>query len=557
MAASGSQSLARSPGVSAPSHAGRPDRLATGWVAAGPALITLVVTLYRIGVPSFTRDEGATLLAVHRSFPQMIRMLGKVDVVHTEYYALIWVVSRVTGSGELAARAPSAVAMAVAAGVVTLLGQRLVSGRAGLAAGLLFAVFPSVSFYAEDAREYALVTALATVASYFLVRALQAAAPLAQPTGPGPGDEGTGPRASGGVQGGRPPRPAPWLAWYAAAMALLGLGNILSLLLIAAHAVTVAVWQRCYRGPGQAFVLRWLASVAAALIVASPVALIASAQAHQVQWIKQPGMVAIIAMAGLIGPQPMFFIVVAVVVIALVTSLVSGRARLRADWPAGLWGLAVPWLFLPPALLFTVSVIHVTHPVYVFRYIAFCIPAAALLAGTALAALARAAVGWAVAVAALIVIAVAGLGAQGSERSPAGHGYDIRLADRVVADRARPGDALMNVRYWPLSWGGGVERGMEGAYPYGLARLRDISEARAPVPSATLGGTFARTSVEHRRLATVTRLWVASWSKAPSPLPPRLGFTVAYTLHAKGVWLRLYTRPHATATGSATGQPAG
>jgi hypothetical protein len=98
---------------------------------------------------------------------------------------------------------------------------------------------------------------------------------------------------------------------------------------------------------------------------------------------------------------------------------------------------------------------------------------------------------------------------------------------------------------------------MEGAYPYGLARLRDISEARAPVPSATLGGTFARTSVEHRRLATVTRLWVASWSKAPSPLPPRLGFTVAYTLHAKGVWLRLYTRPHTAATGGTTGQPGG
>ena len=218
-------------------------------------------------------------------------------------------------------------------------------------------------------------------------------------------------------------------------MALLGLGNILSLLLIAAHAVTVAVWHRYYRGPGQPFVLRWLASVAVALIVASPVALIASGQAHQVDWIKPPGLVAIIAMAGLIGPQPMFFIVVAVVVIALVTSLVSGRPRLRADWPAGLWGLAVPWLFLPPALLFTVSVIHVTHPLYVFRYIAFCIPAAALLAGTALAALARAAVGWAVAVAALIVIVVAGLGTQGSERLPAGHGYDIRLADQAVASR--------------------------------------------------------------------------------------------------------------------------
>jgi len=573
VAASGSQSLARSPGVSAASHAGRPDPLAAGWVAIGPAVITLVVTLYRIGVPSFTRDEGATLLAVHRSFPQMIRMLGNVDVVHTEYYALIWVTTRLAGSGELAARAPSAVAMAVAAGVVTLLGQRLVSGRAGLASGLLFAALPSVSFYAEDAREYALVTALATIASYFLVRALQAATPstaagMRQPTGPRPGDEGTGPQGQRGVPGhgvrGLAPGEAEcspglalWLIGYAAAMALVGLGNILSLLLIAAHAVTVAVWHRCYRGPGKPFVLRWLASVAVAVVVASPVAIIASGQAHQVQWIKPPGLVAIIAMAGLVGPQPMFFIVVAVVVIALVTSLVSGRARLRADWPAGLWGLAVPWLFLPPALLFTVSVIPVTHPLYVFRYIAFCIPAAALLAGTALAALARAAVGWAVAVAALIVIVVAGLGTQASERLPTGHGYDIRLADQAVAGHARPGDALMNVRYWPLSWGGGVERGMEGEYPYGLARLRDISQARGPVASATLGGTFARPSVENHRLATVTRLWVASWSKAPAPLPRRLGFTVAYTLHAKGVWLRLYTRPHAAATGRATGQPAG
>jgi mannosyltransferase len=537
VAASGSQSLARSPGLQATSHDPQPDRLAAGWVAIVPALITLVVTLYRIGVPSFTRDEGATLLAVHRSFPQLIRMLGNVDVVHTEYYALIWVVTRLAGSGELAVRAPSAVAMAVAAGGVTLLGQRLASGRAGLAAGLLLAAFPSVSFYAEQAREYAIVTALATVASYLLVRSLEAGATR----------DGAAPRYG-------------WLAGYAAAMSLLGLGNLLGLLLLAAHAVTVGVWRRAHGGPGRSYVLRWLVSVAVAILVASPVAVIASGQSHQVHWIKPPGLVAIIAMAGLIGPQPMFLIVVAVVAVALAVGLVSGRPRLRADWPAGLWGLAVPWLFVPPALLFGVSVIHVIHPLYVFRYIVFCIPAAALLAGAALAALARKAVGWAVAVAALVVIAAAGLPTQGSKRTPTGHGYGIRLADQAVAARARPGDALMNVRYWPLAWGGGVERGMAGEYPYGLARLHDISLARAPVPSATLGGTFARAPVEQQRLATVTRLWVASWSEAPSPLPPRLGFTLAYTLHKKGVWLRLYTRPHAGpagSTGTAAGQPPG
>ena len=124
----------------------RPDPLASEWLALIPGLITLLVALDRIGGPSFTRDEGATLLAVHRSFPEMLRMVGNVDVVHTAYYSLIWVVTRLAGSGEVAVRAPSAVAMAVAAAGVTLLGQRLVSGHAGLAAGLVFAAFPSVSY---------------------------------------------------------------------------------------------------------------------------------------------------------------------------------------------------------------------------------------------------------------------------------------------------------------------------------------------------------------------------------------------------------------------------
>ena len=43
--------------------------------------------------------------------------------------------------------------------------------------------------------------------------------------------------------------------------------------------------------------------------------------------------------------------------------------------------MALPWLLLPPAILLTASVIH---PVYNFRYIICCIPAAALLIGAAL-----------------------------------------------------------------------------------------------------------------------------------------------------------------------------
>jgi len=263
----------------------------------------------------------------------------------------------------------------------------------------------------------------------------------------------------------------------------------------------------------------------------------------------------------LVGQRQAFLIVVVIIAIALaVAALTGGRARLRADWRPGLWGLAVPWLVVPPALLFGVSVIHVIHPLYAFRYIAFCIPAVALLAGAALAALTRTTVGWGVAIAALAIVVVAGLPVQSIQRTQAGHGYGIRAADRAVARLSRPGDALLTVRYWPLTWGGGVERGLAGIYPYGLSRLHDIGQAQAPVPSATLGGTFAPDSVVRQRMARVTRLWVASWSNVPSALPPGLGFTLERRLHTRSVWLWLYTRPHTAAAGQATataGRPAG
>ena len=183
------------------------------WLPLLPAAVTLLAGLYRISGPSFSKDETATLAAVHRSFPQLIQLLGHVDVVHGAYYVLIWVVVRVFGgSSELIVRLPSALAMAAAAYVITLLGRRLASGWAGLAAGLTFAILPSVSSYAQDAREGALLAALAATASYCLLRAADA----------GPAGRRRG-----------------WLAGYGVTLALLGFGNLFALLLVGAHAVTL------------------------------------------------------------------------------------------------------------------------------------------------------------------------------------------------------------------------------------------------------------------------------------------------------------------------------
>ena len=93
-------------------------------------------------------------------------MLGTVNVVHGAYYALIWV-DVVQGWWLRGVRGTGAVGggLAVAAALVTELGARLVSSWAGLAAGLAFAVLPSVSWFAETAREGAFVALLATLAA--------------------------------------------------------------------------------------------------------------------------------------------------------------------------------------------------------------------------------------------------------------------------------------------------------------------------------------------------------------------------------------------------------
>ena len=101
------------------------------WMRVAPPVVTLLVMLAGITVPSYWRDEAATLAAVQRPFGDMIRMLGNVDAVHGAYYFLAWAIVRVFGSGELALRLPSAIAMAVAAGFVAALGRRIVSPQAG------------------------------------------------------------------------------------------------------------------------------------------------------------------------------------------------------------------------------------------------------------------------------------------------------------------------------------------------------------------------------------------------------------------------------------------
>ena len=480
----------------APGSARLPRRLdgRRWWAPACATLVTLAVTLWKIQVPSLWRDEAATQSATQRSFTGLIAMLGHVDVVHGSYYMLMWLDVRLAGRSELALRLPSALAMAAAAALITVTGRRLVSGRAGLAAGLTFAALPAVSWFAQDARPFALETAAGAAASYFLVR-------LAEDGGRGR-----------------------WARCYAASLVVLGLTNLFGLLLIPAHALTVAAWRGRY--PRPVLVRRWLRAATLACVALLPLMAAAWGQRDQVGWLRPPGAAAVLATGRLVGSAGL--LLAAVVLTGMGLAYAALGRRVAADWPVRLPALCLPWLLVPPLMLFVMSQIQ---PAYTFRYIVFCMPAAALLIGTGLAAAGRVA-----GPAGLALIVLLALPAQLGERGPSGHADNIRRLDQIVARYERPGDAVL----YPQSG----SRTFAAAYPYGLVRLHDVMLGESAARSGTIAGTDARAPVVRARLGRVSRVWVIQ-SNVPSPGRPAelrgLPFRLVRTWQVTVSWLCLYT----------------
>ena len=489
------------------------------WELALPPLLTLAVVTWQIQGPSYWRDEGATLSAVTRPAGDLLRMLGHADAVHGVYYLVVWAVVRVFGTAELVTRLPSAVAMAVAAIAVAGIGRRLVSRRAGLLAGLVFAVLPEVSRYGQEARSYATVSALAAVASYLLVRVLAEAGP----------------------------RRRRWLTGYGAAVTALGMVNIFGLVIIPAHGLTVLLASRHARAAGTGTGGRglrrgWLAAIAAAVAVTSPVLVYAWQQQGAQEWLKPPSLSMLAKLPNLIGSPFLGGALLLVIIGGVATSRAAGRAA--ADWPGRLPALCLPWLLMPPAILILLSFIH---PVYTLRYVLYCLPAVAVLAGAGLAAL-----GWRTGLVALAVVVGIAVPGQLNARRPAAHGDNIRQADRIIAENRRPGDAVL--------YTGRDARYMAAAYPFGLKELRNVALKRTKTASATLAGTYLHgPHLQHRLMTRVQRLWVVSVgaNRQHLRIMAGLGYRLVRVYQTSDLWLSLYVHRSPPRTGlPSTGLPS-
>ncbi|MGN6790987.1 MAG: glycosyltransferase family 39 protein [Streptosporangiaceae bacterium] len=437
------------------------------WARWLPSVVAFLISFWGIRGPSFWRDEAATIAAIKRPLGDLIKMLGNVDSVHGAYYLMMWPIEHVLGAGTLVLRLPSAVAVAVGAAFVAALGRRLISPWAGLAAGLLYAVLPVTSRYGQEARSYAMVMTVAAIASYLLVRVL----------------------TSG------PQRQRRWLAGYGASIAVLGILNIFGLLLVPAHAVTMAVY--CRRGlrekAPRRLAIGWLTAVAAGLVVASPLLVLGYLQRGQLAWLgvntSSSGPGALFSLSGSYLVTTTLLIVIAV---ALVLSTEMSRGKRLAEWPWPLAQLSLPWLVVPPVLLLAASTVQ---PVFASRYILLCVPALALIGGAAIASYGRI-----VGTIALGIILLSGATTQLGQRTQAGHYDDILAVDKIVAAEAHPGDVVLYTNPNSESFG--------AAYSYGLGKLRNIALKQGPIPSGTLAGTNASIAEIRSRLRHVKRVWV-------------------------------------------------
>ncbi|MGW0822590.1 glycosyltransferase family 39 protein [Streptomyces sp. NPDC002845] len=468
----------------------RRPRLSPYVLVLVPVALSLALGLWGVRRDgSMWRDEAVTYDMARRALPDLWATLGQADAVHGLYYLLMHGLFRVFGGADplLVLRLPSVLAAAVASGTVALLGHRLAGPRAGLLAGVAFALLPPVQRYAQEGRSYALVCALVAWASYLLVGAVRTRTRRA------------------------------W-AGYGAVLLAACLLHEFAVLAAVAHVVALP---RAARRAG----IRVTLAVGAGL---APLAVLSMRQSDQVAWIGGAGAGALAGFAGvtLLG-----------VACAAVVGGDLGHGRV------GLPVLALSLLVLPALLLLLLSLVK---PLYVDRYVLYGHLGTALLVGAALDRLLRArgrtrtAAVLAAGAAVLTLLPVTL-----HLRTPESRTDDVPAVAEAIRAAGRDADAVLYMparrRVWaPAAWGSvrgprdlALERGPVDSHTlYGTEVAAPVIRARALAANRVVAVRDpAGQPVDRTAQEAVKRRVLAAY------------FVECGTRYAQGARITVYARP--------------
>lgn len=431
---------------------------------AVPAIMAVGVGLWGLTLTSIDRDETATVDISSRTLPQIFHMLRHFDAVHGLYYLIIHFWTSVFGTTPASVRTPSLIAAGLGASMLVVLGTRLVSYRAGFVAGLLYAGAPMISMYAHDARSYTLDSLFVILATYLFVRGL----------------------AGGGRR--------IWVGYGAAVVFMVGL-HLFTILVLPAHAVTAA-WharrQRDWRGTRL-----WTVTVAGALVVLTPLFVLSLRQASLLNWVSPPSVHSVKQFfvntsGGLWLVAPMFLL-----------AALAFRANRPDPVTPSVPQVAWPWLVLPPVLLMGYS-LH--HPLYVYRYVLYCLPALLLLVATTLDSLRWRR--WHLGIPVGVALLVAMIPAQIGVRDAAYGANDTKGEAALIAAHKQPRDAILFLVP--------VQRYFINSYPSAYAGLDDVLMKRSQADTGTFSGTNVNDATLLARLRQVNRVWAVRYWDWPS-----------------------------------------
>jgi mannosyltransferase len=533
--------------------------IAAWWLPVAIAVATMAV----LGVWGLARhnamgnDEVASRYAAMLSLGQLFHLLSHVDAVHGFYYLLLhcWIA---VGSTVTIIRIPSVIFMTAAAGLIVIVGRRLTgSAWAGLFAGLIMALDPVISYYAQTARSYALVFCCVVAATLALVRALESEDE--ERTGQGPA---------------RARLRSRWIT-YAVLITLGGYLNELSLLVLAAHAVTVLLTRY-----GWPTVKHWFVSAAAGAILVLPVIALSIKERAADTGATRPDLHDIeilfhdyFGATILVAVGMLAFAVFAVLPASGLPAISILRPRPAAGagsdaawWKRGgisLPSVAAPLLVLPSGLLVAESLVG--KALYADRYILYCEAGAALLAGAGVYRLGQwagpwlgrrlagwrgqaGAAGWRSLVwlpGVLVVVCalVLQLGAQQRARTPGSRMFDFGNPAFYIGKHARAGDGVLffNTFYRKIRLG----------YPQDFRDVTDFAMAISPQQSGTYNGFNKPLPVVRSLMLTYPRIWVVGQYPSVHVSAPAIRgesellmsrFTLVAKRHFKGIEVTLWSR---------------
>jgi mannosyltransferase len=495
-------------------------------------------------------DEVATRWAALLPLHELFHLLNNVDAVHGLYYLLMhaWMA---VGTSPTVMRIPSVVSMVVAVALTVILGRRLTgSGWVGLFAGLIMAFTPTITYYAQTARSYALVVACVLGATLVLLHALAAEA-----------------------DGASRARVTRWWVGYGALVLLAGYLNEMALLMLTAHLVTVLLARY-----GRAALRHWAAAAITAVVLVGPLAVISAKEDKAVNWIPRPGpgavrvlfhdyfgattgiavLLFLCALAALLPPRATWRA-------SSASGSAAGQGRFSAAWwnqgGVSLPSVALPLVTLPAFLLALESVI--ARPLYVDRYVLYGEAAAALLAGAGLyrigtwlagtvlasrapggrSATSRNALIWVPGIVVCVLTLALQIAPQQRVRTPGSRLFNFGAPSQYIDARAEPGDGVL--------FFGPFFRKARLGYPADYRDLSDFAMAESPEAAGTFAGTDKAPAAVAPLMRDYRRIWVVgnapSTGLAARALAQESGqlmqnFTLTTKRHWKGVSVTLWVR---------------